>query len=364
MDEEYFDAEDEDALVKSTHDIFVDADASLVKTPDFNIKPDDWRVHILKQIKVNKSQGYNKFGRCLYLKSPIKTEEPRITVFVNVGDEIRMYGPSHLSFELVKRGETPDKDMSYTFGFGPERIEEEGANPFVASGVLGTAVSGTVFPLTSLDFTGAVTSLGTGFYTANSLLSHRGCFFSPDPYLETQIKYFLTDEDQKNYTKILQGTCKIGNDLLSTKLASAINRIFAYVNNAKIKVIEGKFSDGSPNVNILVPQKWSVINSSCRFRNAENCASFFQTMLGSDLIECALYKMVATDPSTCKFNKELECDDCAMRDFQYISRDNFGGRKTKKWRITRLREKKRTKNRKPYRKDQYKVKYLYPLLLK
>lgn len=327
-----------------------------VTLSDLKIEFDDWRVHILKQIKANRSQGYNKFGRSLYEEGLGQAVE--INVFVEEGDEIRMYGPDHLTFELLKRGKSPAEDKSYTFGFGPESMEQAhnidqrgdqrdqrgDQRVLTALGMVALpafndraadAVSRFKIPL------GVGSAVLLGLSTAVSLYgdfitSHRGCFFSPDPSFETQIKLFLTEKGEQ-WPNFVLGTCKIEKDLLSQKLAAAMNRLFQYVNSTKIKVLLGYFKDKSPYINMIVPQKWGLNPMKCR--KTENCASYFQTMLGDELIHCVSDKLSFVDPKSCKFAKQLSCEDCETRDFSYISGDKFGGKKSKKRRTLTLKKK-------------------------
>lgn len=335
-----------ESIKDTTEDIFHEVEELPVTLGDFEIESHDWRVHILKQIKANQSQGYTKFARSLYVQHDPKV---RIDVFITEGDEIRMYGSGHLSFELTKRGSTPDKDRSYSFGFGPESIQENESDPepragpphFTALGLTSTAVFN---PRLAASGVGVVSnSVGS----LKILGSSRGCFFSPDPWLEKQINVCL-GEPKDTQANFVLGRCKIGKDQLSLKLAKAMNRVFHYVNTKHLTSIKGNFKDNSPYINMIVPQKWSMIPRSCRFGDTDNCASFFQKMIGKDLIECALNKFYVTDPGNCKFAKHLSCDDCEMRDFNYVSGDKFGG-KMKRLRPT-LRKKRRTFSKQTFRR--------------
>jgi hypothetical protein len=199
-----------------------------------------------------------------------------------------MYGPGHLSFELTKRGSTPDKDRSYSFGFGPESMQEaiDEPDPEPRAGpplfTIGLSVAAGFTPHLKVPLTGVSSAIPVGSSLMSFIQSHRGCFFSPDPGLEKTIKQCLLEP--KDTLNVVLGTCKIGRDHLSLKLASAMNRLFQYVNTQHLTALQGNFNDNSPYINMIVPQKWSLIPRSCRFGDTENCASFFQKMIGKDLI--------------------------------------------------------------------------------
>jgi hypothetical protein len=104
-----------------------------------------------------------------------------------------MYGPGHLSFELTKRGSTPDKDRSYSFGFGPESMQEaiDEPEPEPRAGLpqytaLGLSVVTGFNPHLKIPLTGVSSAIPVGSSLMSFIQSHRGCFFSPDPGWKNQ----------------------------------------------------------------------------------------------------------------------------------------------------------------------------------
>jgi hypothetical protein len=172
---------------------------------------------------------------------------------------------------------------------------------------------------------------------------NQGTFFSPDGVFEQGIKESLKESD---FYKIRQlGMCKIGSDLSSRNLMLAINSIFAHVNvSMKTKTI-AHTKGGSYYVNAVVPELYTTIPLKCGSFASHNCASFFQSFLGSELMKCSIMNIYVPHPSQCRFVNLKDCDDCAIRDFQYISGDKFGGKKSKKISRKRTLKKKRPKKR-------------------
>jgi hypothetical protein len=256
--------------------------------------------HIKKTLSVNLGKDYHHYGMSLF---EMIDGNPEITVQVDDGDEIRIWSTGHFVVELVKRGSTIWEDKTYTFGFG------------YAANKLSLAATGAGFATQYLYRQMHPLLLGTAI-TYGVMNPNQGVFFSPDAVLERNIKGFSNNRyvPTKDANVKLLGLSLIDETPDAQKLKLALNSLFAYINQSKTSTKNGELKSGGIYVNAVLPDWYSSVPTCV----SNNCASFFEHFLTTDLLQKSTLNFYS-GPNGMLFKDTLKCLDCNQRDKEYVS---------------------------------------------